>query len=59
MKDIVLATTVSCLTSTQIRKPIYCYDFTTVEELGVKIRQAFTATAGEPQNYAQILQSPD
>jgi len=62
VKDIVLATTVPHQTSTQIRKSIDHYGFTTVEESGVEIGQAFTAfiiTAGEPQNYTQILWSPD
>jgi len=62
MKDIVPATTVPHWTSTQIRKPVDCYSFITVEELDIKIGQNFTAfiaTAGKPQNYAQILQSPN
>ena len=62
VKDIVPATTVPHQTSTQIRKSIDHYGFTTVEELGVEIGQVFTAfiiTAGEPQNYTQILWSPD
>jgi len=62
VKNIVPVTTVSCWTSTQIRKPIDHYGFTTVEKSGIEIRQTFIAfitIAGEPQNYAQILQSPN
>jgi len=58
VKDIVLATTIPCWTSTQIRKPVDHYGFTMVKESDVKIGQAFRvfiATADKPQNYTQIL----
>ena len=54
VKNIVPATTVSCQTLTQIKKPVDYYGFTTVEESDIRIRQAFTAfiaTADESQNY--------
>ena len=60
VKDIVPATIVPHWISTQIRKPVDHYGFTTVEESDIKIRQAFIAfitTAGKSQNYTQILQS--
>jgi len=57
VKDIVSVTTVPCQTSTQIRKPIDCYGFTTVEEL--KLDRLLQPLLQQQVNLKIMLKSSD